>query len=389
MNNKPINILIFHNLLWSQYKSVIFEKLTESLNIHQNSKLLVIQTAITENSRKDLVDFDLTNFKFKYDYKLISQEPLESVSSFKVFYYQLYHIFKFKPNVINFTGYNEKGIVFLLLICKWLKIKSIITNESVAVNKLNSNKLLLKLKFWYKVLLFKIADGFFSYGINSNIFLFKHYVPKNKIFSFLNTFDKTKFNNSIKNEIAVDKPYILYVGRLSSEKNLLALVNLFGHIQTRFDKFKLIIIGNGPDRELLNKYITEKSLNKNVLLRGSVQWDKLRQYYKNAECLILPSLYEPWGMVVNESQEAETPIIVTSMCGCANDLVINDYNGIVCDDITSQKNINKIMEFLAQSPLYKKRIQQFLSKNKQIFDLERLNMELMRGFVEIVQKNRI
>ena len=65
-----MKILILHNQLWSQYKSIVFEKIN-NFCINNGDELLVLQTSICENSRKDLIDFDVNSFNYRYKFILI------------------------------------------------------------------------------------------------------------------------------------------------------------------------------------------------------------------------------------------------------------------------------------------------------------------------------
>jgi glycosyltransferase involved in cell wall biosynthesis len=223
--------------------------------------------------------------------------------------------------------------------------------------------------------LFQLVDGFFSYGIKSNTYLFKHHVPRKKIYSFLNTFDKSKFTIHQKPRINEGK-YLLYVGRLSNEKNLTALINLFDRIKGEISEYHLIIIGNGPDRQTLQEKIKSLDLTTQIKLLGSINWEDLSIYFKHAECLILPSKFEPWGMVANEAQEMGLPVICSSACGCSNDLIIDNYTGIIFEEIITQKNDEKIVNFLQISNNLS--IRNFILKNSNIFNLDRLSMEILR-----------
>ena len=125
-----MKILVLHNQLWSQYKSIVFEKINNLCN-QNGDELLVLQTSICEKSRKNLIDFDLNNFNYQYKFVLLNKNYLESTNSIITTIKWFYYIFKFKPNIINLTGYSEPGTLLVLLVCKFLKIKTIITNESI------------------------------------------------------------------------------------------------------------------------------------------------------------------------------------------------------------------------------------------------------------------
>ena len=330
-----MKILILHNQLWSQYKSIVFEKIN-NFCISNGDELLVLQTSICENSRKDLIDFDLNRFNYRYKFILLNNTYLESTNSFVTTFKWIKHVFQYKPDLINLTGYSEPGTIVILLLCKILNIKTIITNETVYDKQLNRLVLLSWLKILYKTMLFNLTDYFFSYGINSNDFLFRHKVNKRKILSFLNSFDSERLKYISKN-IDVNDPYFLFVGRISVEKNIEFLINMAVKLKYINSNIKIKIIGSGPDFEELNLKILNLNLN-NILLIGSIKWDNLGDYYANSLGLILPSFFEPWGMVANESFFFNVPVICSKFCGCANDLVINEYNGIVLQDYSLSPN---------------------------------------------------
>jgi glycosyltransferase involved in cell wall biosynthesis len=68
-----------------------------------------------------------------------------------------------------------------------------------------------------------------------------------------------------------------------------------------------------------------------ICIRPFAQIDDLPAYYALAECLVLPSTLEPWGLVVNEAMASGLPVIVSQLCGCFPDLVEGGGNGFSCD----------------------------------------------------------
>jgi len=375
-----MKILILHNQLWSQYKSIIFENLN-NLCRENGDELLVLQTSISETSRKDLIDFDINNFNYRYNFILLNNTYLESTNGLLTTIKWIKYILQYKPDKINLTGYSEKGTLFILLLCKFLKIKTIITNETVFYKQSDRSGLLYCFKKMYKIILFNLTDYFFSYGINSNDFLFRHKVNKRKILSFLNSFDSERLKNLSINNVDND-PYFLFVGRISVEKNIEFLIQLAIKLKNINSKIRIKIIGTGPDYEELNLKITDLNLN-NVLVLGSIKWDNLGVYYSNALGLILPSFFEPWGMVANEAFYHNVPVICSKFCGCADDLVINEFNGIVLKDYSLSMPDYDIYNFINR---YLDSRDTFISNIKltnPIFEPNRLSNDLYLSFKRI------
>ena len=214
-----MKILILHNQLWSQYKSIVFENINY-LCRKNGDELLVLQTSISENSRKDLIDFDINNFNYNYKFILLNSKYLESTNSISTTFKWLKYLFIYKPDVINLTGYSEPGTLLILLVSKLLNIKTIITNESVYHKQTEFFDLFFSLKKTYKIILFYLTDYFFSYGISSNDFLYRHKVKKSKILSFLNSFDSERLKVLSEINYKNGDQYFLFVGRISFEKNI-------------------------------------------------------------------------------------------------------------------------------------------------------------------------
>jgi glycosyltransferase involved in cell wall biosynthesis len=372
-----MRILILHNLLWSQYKSVVFEKIAQTCT--PKDEVLVVQTAITEKGREDLVDFDVANYAYQFPVRLLNRIPLQQVSPWKTMWEWIRIILDFRPDVINLTGYSEVGTFPVLLLCKCLGIKTIMTVESIENLSARGNALANSLKTIYKRFLIQLCDGFFSYGLNTNKFLFQSGVGKRQILSYLNAFDKVAFHASLPKQPDSPhaKPYLLFVGRLSPEKNLPALFDLMKHLS-----IDLLVVGNGPQYDELTQKKQQESIE-NIHLLGTVAWANLANLYQHATALMLVSTAETWGMVANEAQELHKPVICTEACGCANDLVIDGKNGLVLSDITSPKNISKIQQFLDNFPKNQAAIEAFSERNSQIFSVEKLATEMLEGFHKI------
>jgi len=109
----------------------------------------------------------------------------------------------------------------------------------------------------------------------------------------------------------------LYVGRLSPEKNLEALIRLFAG----FPDYHLTLIGQGPLEKKL-----QAILPANVTLVGHVPNEALGAWYQSHDIFILPSLKEPWGLVVEEALYYGLPVIASEQVG-AKELVTHYQAG--------------------------------------------------------------
>jgi len=103
--------------------------------------------------------------------------------------------------------------------------------------------------------------------------------------------------------------HILFVGRLSYEKNVILLLKVFSDILKRFNTVTLHIIGKGPLESKVKKYVYENNLENNVIFYGHLNQKHLKQLYFQCHFLILPSLYESFGRVIVEAAMAKKPTL--------------------------------------------------------------------------------
>jgi 1,2-diacylglycerol 3-alpha-glucosyltransferase len=125
-----------------------------------------------------------------------------------------------------------------------------------------------------------------------------------------------------------NRPF-LFVGRLDPVKNLKLLLESFSIYRQEGGRRKLKIVGAGPLDQELRRKATCADLRDAVDFEGYQKYEQLPDHYAHAYCLILPSLSEPWGLVVNEAMASGLPVIVSDRCGCADELVDQGENGLV------------------------------------------------------------
>jgi glycosyltransferase involved in cell wall biosynthesis len=114
----------------------------------------------------------------------------------------------------------------------------------------------------------------------------------------------------------------LFVGRLIERKGLDVLLEAFEGV----DGGELRIAGDGPLREMVE---ATAARDPRIRLTGHVAGDELARAYRHADVLVVPSLYEPWGLVVHEGLAYGLPVIATDQVGAADDLIEPKANGYV------------------------------------------------------------
>jgi 1,2-diacylglycerol 3-alpha-glucosyltransferase len=119
-------------------------------------------------------------------------------------------------------------------------------------------------------------------------------------------------------------PYFLTVCRFVPEKNLVRLIKAFARYRDHCSRgvaWDLVICGDGPLASQIEQAILESGLSQAIHLPGFLQSDALPRWYAHAGAFVLPSVSEPWGLVVNEAAASGLPLLVSSRAGCAPVLV--------------------------------------------------------------------
>jgi len=115
-------------------------------------------------------------------------------------------------------------------------------------------------------------------------------------------------------------------GQLIRRKGIDLLVKACGKLPA--NGWRLDIYGDGPERQALEQLVRELKLSERIVFRGTIPSDQVRNLFAETDCAVLPSRFDGWGMLVNESLAAGTPVICTAACGAAA-MVTEEQSGRV------------------------------------------------------------
>lgn len=133
------------------------------------------------------------------------------------------------------------------------------------------------------------------------------------------------FNLKSCTTLAKKEKTVLYVGRLDQfEKNLICLLKIWDLLDDKFPNWKLVIVGDGPDKKRLQTYIKKHNIN-NVYLEGSRS--NVEDYYEVASFICLTSYYEGWGMSLTEGMQYGCIPFTFNNYGAASDIIDDGING--------------------------------------------------------------
>lgn len=173
-------------------------------------------------------------------------------------------------------------------------------------------------------------DGYLATGARAAEYVESFGVDRSDIFVCGNPVDEEIFDLLGSPRIRERDESFLFVGRWIWHKNLPRLLDAFERYRSRGGRFALELAGSGDgaDAEQLRDRIARVP---GVRALGFLSARELASAYARASCLVLPSVSENWGLVVNEAMLAGLPVIVSNRCGCIPELVANGENGVVVD----------------------------------------------------------
>ncbi|MFT4033097.1 MAG: glycosyltransferase family 4 protein [Siphonobacter sp.] len=376
-----MRVLIVHNILWAHYKAALFTELAKQCP--SDSQLLVLQFANNEYKYQQLGKSGMISHD--YPYILLHRGPLEEVTFSSKVRFVLKHIKTFKPDLVNVTGYYDPAFWIIILICKLKGIKLVMSNESGEKDGTRNG-----LKEVFKRFLISCFHGFIFFGKSSSKYIFHLGANPSQIITqhaaVINTsVVKSRFEQAKHTRTASFKTthHFIFTGRLAQEKNVSLLIRAFSWLKQN-DSFAehwgLLIVGDGPLRE---KFISQTS-EKDIHWLGGHPWHEVPVYLALADALVLPSFFEPWGLVVNEAMTCGLPVLVSSQCGCVEDLVENGGNGYTFDPMQIDSLIRVMQEFIHLS---QKKRDEMGNRSLELispFSEQRAANEIWEGFKRII-----
>jgi glycosyltransferase involved in cell wall biosynthesis len=323
---KQYNVAIFHNILWPTYKGAVFSALW-SIAGSSNFRFFITHIADTEKGRVALSAVDYSYHE--YPFNKVFEGCYEDVSLVKLVMRLFTETIAIDADLVILPGYHRPEYWAMLFACIVRGTKRAVFCDSTASDRpkrwINNVA-----KRWF----FSMCDGYFCYGERSREYLLSLGAKKDRIFTrcqaaaLAKDYDPQRaLEQRVRRQSVANSQTFLYVGRLSKEKGLEHLIAAFAGVHKDFPNARLRIVGAGPMADAIRKQIAARKLEDAVTLVGSLHGAALSTEYYDAACLILPSVSEPWGLVVNEALSHGCPALVSQACGCVPELIHEGVTG--------------------------------------------------------------
>ncbi len=240
-------------------------------------------------------------------------------------------------------GYAHHANLRALAIAKHLGIKTLLRGEShLSSHQRSPTKEWLRRRVLPR--LFNVIDGFLAIGTLNREYYLHYGVSHQKIFFmpyavdnmfFQETIEKATLNReTFRQDLGLEPGHavILFASKFQRRKRPMDLLDAYSRMLVELKKEVpdpyLLFVGEGEEGSKLKGAIEERGLT-NVKIVGFRNQTELPRFYDLCDVFVLPSEFEPWGLVVNEVMNAGKPVFVSDKVGAAPDLVKDGRNGYV------------------------------------------------------------
>ena len=348
-------------------------------------KLKIVFGALGYARRQWVVDMTECKFEFAVlpSKKIIFGNPDTTIFS----YSKLFRLISDEnPSIFITTGFSLATIKLWLR--SWAKETSYIIWSGAIQRKGRGDSL------WYRKLirriLIKRACGFIAYGTNAKEYLASLGADPNRVQVGINTVDTKYFKDEtekIRHKLVPNQTlkYLLYIGYLTERKRVDQLLYVIKVLQNKRKDFILEIVGSGPELEKLKNLSKELNIIDFVKFEGFKQKHDIPNYLAKADCLLFPTDYDIWGLVLVEAMAAGLPCIASIHAGATFDLIKDGMNGFVIDFSDTERVAARI-NWILENPESSSEIGLTASK----FIAENVSMEKSaRGFIRAIEKAMI
>lgn len=279
-----------------------------------------------------------------------------------------------QPDVIYIAGWGDK--VYNQFTRKWIKkIPVIMGMDNPWKNTLKQRLAVLASPFFLK----NRATHLWVTGYQQYEYARRIGFPANRILHDLYCADTVKFR---KTELPFQKR-IVFIGRMVGYKRPDWLLETFSKLLAHYPElqdWELLMIGNGPlQQRLQNQYANIQQIS----FMSFVQPAALVQYYHQSLIFCMPSLFEHWGVVVQEAAAAGLTLLLSDTCGAVSTFLIHGYNGFVFDSNSKDDLQQKLYSLLNAAPT---ELQQ-MGKRSEVLS-QRISQDIWVGNLKSVLSGR-
>jgi glycogen(starch) synthase len=201
-------------------------------------------------------------------------------------------------------------------------------------------------------------------------------------FAIQDGFDKKGFRRRY---AADDERIIYYVGRLVHEKGVDTLIESVPRVLARYNQAKFVIAGKGPAEFALRERAHRLGVSQSIYFAGFVDDLTRNRLYACADVAVVPSLYEPFGIVALEAMAAGVPVVVSDTGGLS-EVVHHAQNGLRAYPGNAQSLADNILAYL-EAPEFAQYIRNQATREvREIYDWSLIAEKTLEVYSEVLEE---
>ena len=234
--------------------------------------------------------------------------------------------------------------------------------EKDFMRETHNNKLITKILLKSIMKVFNMCNE--CWAVNKNVaeLYVKRYKSKNIPLVRLNGTDLKYLENpnleelKQKYSIQKDEKVLLFIGRITTLKNIPFIIESLKLLKDKNFKFKMIFVGTGPDLEKMQKLVKDRGLENNIIFAGKItSREEIAKHYNLADLFLFPSLYDCNSLVQIEASSQKTPTLFLEEAVTAGTITPEkngytsknsylDYANKIIDIFSNEKSYNQVCE---------------------------------------------
>ncbi|MBQ9162199.1 MAG: glycosyltransferase family 4 protein [Clostridia bacterium] len=147
-----------------------------------------------------------------------------------------------------------------------------------------------------------------------------------------------------------DEFVLISLGRLGNEKNTEELIKFFANVEKKHPRMRLLIVGDGPNRENLEKLAEELKLGDKVIFTGMVAPSEVQKYYKLGDLYVSASTSETQGLTYAEAAANRLPLLCRED-PVLKDIIVSGHNGY---EYTNEDEFERSLAFIMSNPEWRR-----------------------------------
>ena len=230
---------------------------------------------------------------------------------------------------------------------------------------------------------YELADKIICVSKDTKDILVENYrINEGKISVIPNGVDTKKFH-PLRNTKRIENS-ILFVGRLDERKGVDFLVKTIPLVKKEIPNVKLFVGGKGKLREELENFVKLHNLESNVKFLGFVPDEKLPKWYNQVKVVVIPSIFEGFGITAIEAMACGTPVIGTKVPGIVD--IINDgKTGLLVPSQNSKELANAIIRVLRDEKLRQLLCENGRKEVTERFDWDRISQKFINIYKGVLK----